>query len=111
MKGLLPKYVVRLPHPDCVANKVDMIEYAQDEEGRLWRRFTVYRWAWGRVGQRWSTVTRWHIADMYAWFPGADPSSIDGARKANQRARPPRKLDVYLVNGQVEIVVRPITKT
>jgi hypothetical protein len=111
MKGLYDKYAVRHPHPAACAigHDVVKVEFAKDEEGRLWRRIhrSAYGRRWGGYGQHWTAVTRWHIADPWAWFPGADPSSIEGARKQNTRARPPAKVDVYLIQGRIDIVQRP----
>jgi hypothetical protein len=111
MKGLYEKWAVRRPHPDCEALGRDVVkvEYARDGEGRLWRRIMRERIGrrWGTYGQHWIETTRWHVADMYAWFPGADPATIQGARKQNTRARPPTRFDAYLIRGRVDIVVRP----
>lgn len=38
-------------------------------------------------------------------FEGADPSEISGARRQNTRARPPKKLEVYLIDEKPSIFV------
>lgn len=109
VKGLVPKYAV-YPNSSAEANKecrdlrADKIEYAQDDEGRVWRRITRYtsRYSW----KNFSETTRWHVADMYAWYPGGDPAGIDGARRQNTRARPPKKADVYLIDGKPKVFAR-----
>lgn len=106
--ALLNKYAVRRPHPDCEAlgPRVWKVEYATDEEGRLWRRIfhETGRMYWGKPM---TAVIRWHIADPWAWFPGADAASRPGVRLQNTRARPPRKVDVYLCGGVLDILPRP----
>lgn len=102
MKGLTAKYTVR-DSEEVARLRADKIEYTVDSEGRLWRR--VY---WRRPSPRgsyWWTVTRWHVADPYSWFPGPDPATLAGARPANRRARVP-KLDVYWIDGQYVLDAR-----
>ena len=109
IKGLVPKYAV-YPNSSAEANKdcrelrADKIEYAQDDEGRIWRRITRYtsRYGW----RNFSETTRWHVADMYAWYPGEDPAQISGARRQNTRARPPKKTEAYFINNKVSTFVR-----
>lgn len=112
-KGLVVKWAIR-PHSspeaakECFRLHAFKIEYAQDDEGRIWRRIhreTRFR---GRAPwQRFTEVVRWHIADMYEWFPGADPATISGARPQNTRARPPKNIDVYLIDDKPVVLMRP----
>ena len=109
VKGLVPKYAV-YPHSsreaseECRRLRAEKIEYAQDEEGRVWRRIKRLK-----RSPRWTKyyeTVRWHIADMYEWFPGADPATFDGARRQNTRARPPKKVEVYLVDDRITVFMR-----
>lgn len=108
VKGLVPKYAVyqhssREANEECRKLGAFKIEYAQDEEGRVWRRIVRAK----HLGfRRFTETTRWHIADMYAWFPGADPATFDGARRQNTRARTPKREEVYLIDGKPAVFVR-----
>lgn len=109
VKGLVPKYAV-WPHSsreaseECRRLNAVKIEYAQDDDGRIWRRIKREK-----AGPKWANyheLIRWHVADMYAWFPGEDPVTKDGARRQNTRARPPKKIEVYLIDGKPAVFVR-----
>jgi hypothetical protein len=107
-KGLTTKYAIRLPHEECVKLEAFKIEYAQGEDGRTWRR--IHRKGGrfrGYNSLRFTEVTRWHIAAPYEWFPALSPEEVQKARKQNQLARVPKGLDVYLIKGRYEIVLRP----
>ncbi len=109
-KGLVTKYAIYPWSPDesgaeCQRLRAMKIEYAQDEEGRIWRR--IKREKPGPHWTKYSELTRWHVADMYAWFPGESPSTFAGARRQNTRARPPKKLDVYLIDDRPAVFLRP----
>lgn len=109
-KGLVPKYAVGLysskeAAEECHRLRAIRIEYAQDDEGRIWRRIKREK-----PGPRWTQYTemvRWHVADMYAWFPGEDLAKAPGVRRQNRAARPPAKLDVYLVDDKPMVLLRP----
>jgi hypothetical protein len=106
-KGLTSKYAVRMPHPECVKYHAFKIEYAQGEDGRTWRR--IYREAHRYNRLHWSTITRWHIADPYEWFPAPSIAEQPGVRRQNTMARVPA-LDVYLIKGEFVVLQRPTTK-
>lgn len=94
MKGLADLYTVWNNGGFYVkAGGLVKTEYAQDEEGRLWRR-TTHRQISTRFAS-WSIKSRWHVADCYAWFPGESPRAIEGARLNNRRKARPPKIDVY----------------
>jgi hypothetical protein len=104
-KGLTLKYAVRMPDPECVRLKAFKIEYAQGEDGRTWRR--IYReHPHGYNRLHWSSITRWHIADPYEWFPAPNIAEQPGVRRQNTLARVPA-LDVYLIKGEFVILPRP----
>ena len=93
-KGLSDKWVLYLRNPrDIEEMGWRKAEFTFDEEGRMWMRTTaddVRRWRY----QVWSRTTPWYVADPYQWFPG-DLQPPEGARKANERARLPKKLERY----------------